>query len=82
MVCADELSTCRVLFLEQGDRLGPGAAGILLQIPGWCADLRQELLHCRVVAAEKGPVAVAGVPVDQHPAEVKHDGVAAIVTHS
>ena len=47
---------------------------VIAVVPLERADLRQEVLHLRLVG-EQLPVQVAGIPVQQHAADVKHDGV-------
>jgi hypothetical protein len=49
-------------------------ADIEPDVPLRAADVAQERFHRRVVAVEQPPVEVPRVPVDEHPAEIEHDG--------
>jgi hypothetical protein len=67
--CGDQVAAMGVLGGERLDRIAPGATGVLGVVPREEADLGEERFD--LVLGHQLPVEVAGVPVDQHPAEVE-----------
>src|SRR5271169_6238954 len=60
--------------LEQTGTLGEAAPRVLAAVPFMGADIRQKMLHRRLVAQKKLAVEMPRVPIDQHAAEIEdHD---------
>ena len=75
----NQLGFVRVLLLQQPSGVGDEATRILAAVPFLRADGRQEMLHRRFVTIEQLAVEIAGIPIDEDPAEVKDHYVA--MTH-
>ena len=71
-----------MLGFQQPGAFGKTAAGILTAVPFMRADIREEMLHRRLVAREQLAIEMAGIPGDQNAAEVEHDGIASRFCHS
>ena len=70
-----------MLGLQQAAAFGKRPADVLATVPFVRADGGKEMLHRRLVAGEPLAVEVTGDPVDQHAAEIEHDGIAGHLCH-
>ncbi len=71
----NQLGVLGELALALGDGIVEGLTGIHLAIPLGRDHRGEELFHGGFVAAEQRAVKVAGVPVDQNPAQVEQNCV-------
>src|SRR5262249_35452831 len=65
-----------VPILQQLDRIGTAATGVLIAVPFGGANRCQEILHRRLVAAKQPAIEMSRVPVDQDPAEIEDHDIA------
>src|SRR6516165_793892 len=70
----DQFGLVGVLELEQTGAFGKTAPGVLAAVPIMGADIRQKMLHRRLVPGKELAVKMSRVPVDQHAADIEdHD---------
>src|SRR6516164_1998377 len=80
-VGVDQLGLVGMLELEQAGAFSKAAPGVLASVPFMGADIRQKMLHRRLVSGKQLAVEVPRVPIDQHAADIEDHDVSYRLRH-